>query len=162
MKVNAKFKMPFRRRREGKTNYAKRLNLLKGNKIRMVVRKTNKGIIAQFVAYEENGDKTIIGYHSSILKKMFNFPAKRNTPTSYLLGLFVGKKALEKGVKEAIVDIASTPSKGSIVFAAVKGAKDAGINISMNEEKIIESRIKGSHLNLEKDFEEVKNKIMKI
>jgi large subunit ribosomal protein L18 len=36
------YKMPFRRRREGKTNYTKRLKLLLSRKPRLVVRKSLK------------------------------------------------------------------------------------------------------------------------
>jgi len=35
------FKVPFRRRKEGKTNYKKRLNMLKSGTPRLVARRTN-------------------------------------------------------------------------------------------------------------------------
>jgi len=37
----------YRRRREGKTDYAKRLALVKSGKTRMVVRRSNKGLVIQ-------------------------------------------------------------------------------------------------------------------
>mgnify|MGYP001370434569 FL=1 len=40
MKIKTTFSMPFRRRREGKTNYAKRLAFIKGGQTRMVVRRS--------------------------------------------------------------------------------------------------------------------------
>ena len=42
-----------RRRREGKTDYRKRLRLLRSRKIRMVVRKSLKNTQVQLVEYKE-------------------------------------------------------------------------------------------------------------
>jgi large subunit ribosomal protein L18 len=44
-----RYRVPWRRRREGKTNYYKRLKLIRSGKPRLVVRRTNKYIIAQIV-----------------------------------------------------------------------------------------------------------------
>lgn len=161
MKVKTTFVMPFRRRRENKTNYAKRLGFVKGGRTRMVVRRSNKGLIIQFIEYSEKGDRTLYGMHSSLLKKKFNFPAKCNTPTAYLAGLYAGKHAKVKGVKSAIADINTSASKGAIVFAAIKGAIDAGLEIPFDEGKIIKERMNGSHLKgVQAAFEEAKNKIL--
>ena len=43
------YTVPFRRKREGKTNYKKRLGLLKSKSLRLVVRKSNKHILVQLV-----------------------------------------------------------------------------------------------------------------
>jgi large subunit ribosomal protein L18 len=160
MKVKTTFIMPFRRRREGRTDYAKRLAQIKGGLPRMVVRRTNKGFVVQFVEYSEKGDQTLYSMHSSLLKDAVKFPAKCNTPTAYLAGLYAGKQAKAKGVKKAIADISGTASKGAVVFAAVKGAIDAGIEIPMDEAKIVKERLDGSHLNLKKEFDEAKKKIL--
>ncbi len=161
MKAKTTFIMPFRRRREGKTNYAKRLALIKSGSTRMVVRRSTKGFMVQFVNYSENGDKTVFGAHSSKLNEMYKFPAKSNTPTAYLIGLYAGKQAMAKGVKNAIADINTTASKGAAVFAAVKGAADAGINIPLEEEKIIAERLSGSHLKgVNGEFEKAKKAIL--
>lgn len=154
------FKMPFRRRREGRTNYVKRLAMIKNGSVRMVVRRSNKGFIIQFIQYFEKGDRTIYSIHSKILQKIANFPAKCNTPSAYLAGLYAGKQAKAKGINGAIVDIVTCASRGAVVFAAVKGAIDAGINIPFDETKIIIERINGSHLKLENQFEEAKKKIL--
>ena len=61
--------IPFKRKRQGRTNYKKRLTLLKSKKLRLVVRKTNKQILIQIVKYEPDGDKIICGVNSSSLKK---------------------------------------------------------------------------------------------
>ena len=50
-----------RRRRESKTDYGKRIKLLKGNTPRIVFRKTNKHIIAQYISSKEAQDKIEIG-----------------------------------------------------------------------------------------------------
>jgi len=163
MRITTNFKMPFRRRREGKTNYRKRLALLKSGKIRLVIRKSNRRILVQFVQFKEDGDHTILSLDSSMLKKNYNYPAKRNTPTAYLLGLLAGKKALEKGIKEAIADICDVPTKGAIVFAVVKGVVDAGVEVPFSAEKVVvDERLLGAHLgdDVKKMTEEVRNKII--
>lgn len=163
MKVKTTTIMPFKRRMHGKTDYAKRLALMKSGKIRMVIRCSNKGLVIQFVQYSEKGDIIIYNMHSSLLKKLYNFPAKCNTPTAYLTGLYAGIRAKAKGVAEAIVDINKTASKGAIVFVAVKGATDAGINIPMDEAKIVPERLNCSHLQkIKQQFDETKLKVLKI
>lgn len=163
MKVNTTFIMPFRRRREGSTNYAKRLGMIKGGKTRMVVRRSNKGVVIQFVNYSEKGDMTVYGMHSSRLREICGFPAKCNTPSAYLAGLYAGRQAKAKGVKEAIADINTAASKGAVVFAAVKGAIDAGIAIPLDEKKIIMERLHGSHLKgVKEEFEKAVKILEKI
>ncbi|MFA5077262.1 MAG: 50S ribosomal protein L18 [Candidatus Micrarchaeia archaeon] len=161
MKVHTTFIMPFRRRREGRTDYRRRLSLVRGGETRMVVRRSNKGFLIQFVEYSELGDKTLYTMHSSQLKKLFNFPSKCNTPTAYLSGLYAGKHAQSKGVKAAVADISATASKGANVFAAVKGAIDSGVKIPFDESKVVPERLSGSHLkNVGAAFEEAKKKIL--
>ncbi len=50
----------YRRRREGRTNYAKRLALVKSGKTRMTVRRSNKGVVIQFINFEHEGDRTLL------------------------------------------------------------------------------------------------------
>ena len=57
MATGARYKVPFRRRREGRTNYRSRLALLRSGSLRAVVRKTNSKIIVQFIKYQPNGDE---------------------------------------------------------------------------------------------------------
>jgi large subunit ribosomal protein L18 len=171
MVQNPTYRMPYKRRRKMKTNYRKRIELLKSNKPRLVVRKTNKYIIAQIVISKEAQDYTIIGITSKILKKYnWNFSFK-NLPASYLTGLIIGKLALKKGINEAILDIGlNRATKGNRIFAVLKGALDAGLKIPHSEEILpSEERIKGIHIasylekfkDLPKFFEEVKEKILK-
>ncbi|MCX8175069.1 MAG: 50S ribosomal protein L18 [Candidatus Micrarchaeota archaeon] len=138
------YKVAFRRRRENLTNYAKRLALVKGAAPRMVVRKSGRGILVQFVSFGMKGDEVIASAHSSVLSK-FGWAPRCNAPTAYLCGLLAAKSAAAKGVKAFNLDIGmQTPSKGSVVFAALKGAKDAGLSTSYPEEMISEERISGS------------------
>ena len=152
----------FKRRRLGKTDYAKRLALLKSGKPRLVVRKTCRGIIAQVVDYDEKGDRTLAHATSRELFK-HGWTPKRNTPTAYLTGFLCGKKAKAKGVESVVLDIGLQPStKGGIVFACLRGAMDSGLASSLGEGQApSEERIKGKHLKKEAEFEKAKEAIAK-
>lgn len=120
-------KIKFRRRREGKTNYAKRLALLKSGMYRVVVRTTNKRIIGQVVAYDPKGDKVLASADSNELKKL-GWPSRANRPTAYLTGMLLAKKF--NGDKECILDIGLRSStKGSIPFVFAKGCIDNGMKL---------------------------------
>lgn len=124
-----RFRIKYRRRRDGKTNFAKRLALVKGGKTRMVVRRSNKGVVVQFVDFEPEGDKTILTVNGTHLAKEHKWPSKRNVWTAYLTGLKAGMMAKEKGVKEFVLDMGMyVPSKGSVIFAALQGAADSGLS----------------------------------
>ena len=69
MKLTPKFRMPFKRRLEGKTNYRKRLRLLLSRKPRLVVRKSLKHVRAQIIEFDPVGDKTIVSASTEELKK---------------------------------------------------------------------------------------------
>jgi large subunit ribosomal protein L18 len=143
-----KYNVQFRRKREGKTSYKKRLKLLIAGKPRLVIRPFLKNMAAQIIEYDPQGDKTIASVHSRELEKMgwkFN---KGNTPAAYLPGVLLGKKAKGKGVKEAVLDIGlASPVKGSRIFACLKGVVDAGIKVPFSESILPkEDRIKGNHV----------------
>ena len=63
-------KKPKRRRKENKTDYLKRLKLLKSERARIVFRKTNKYIISEYVKSEDAQDKVIFGFDSKSLMIM--------------------------------------------------------------------------------------------
>ncbi|MEM3848787.1 MAG: 50S ribosomal protein L18, partial [Zestosphaera sp.] len=53
------YRVPRRRRREGKTDYYRRYRIIKsGQRVRAIVRKTNTQIIVQVVEFSPNGDHT--------------------------------------------------------------------------------------------------------
>lgn len=135
MAKNRKYVVKVRRRRDNKTNYKKRLGLLKSKSVRLVIRKSLKAIIIQFVKYEPAGDKTLSSTHSNELKK-FNWNAHLgNTSSAYLTGLLAGKKALQGNIKDAILDLGINKNiKGSVVYSALKGVVDAGVKIPHSEE----------------------------
>lgn len=140
------YKVRFRRRRKSLTNYAKRLGLVKSAKPRMVVRKSSRYVLVQFVKFFENGDRTVCSASSKELEK-FGGVAGKNLPCAYLTGMLCGKKALKAGVSEFVLDIGlGTPTKGSFAFAAMKGAVDAGLKTNFAKEIISEERISGKHI----------------
>jgi large subunit ribosomal protein L18 len=143
-----KYNVQFRRKRERKTNYKKRLKLLLAGKPRVVIRPFLKNMTAQIIEYGREGDKTVVAAHSRELEKLgwkFN---KGNISAAYLTGALLGKKAKGKGVKEAVLDIGlASPVKGSRAFACLRGVVDAGIKIPFSESILPkEDRIKGEHI----------------
>ncbi len=154
--------MQFKRRLNKKTNYVKRLALLKSERTRLVIRKSLSNISIQFINFKPSGDETIIGANSTELKKL-GWTKCGNIPAAYLTGLLAGKKAKEKNIKEAVLDLGlQTSTKGSRLYAALKGVIDSGVNVPYSKEILpSEDRIKGKHISEEisKQFEDVKNKI---
>ncbi|MFH1473717.1 MAG: 50S ribosomal protein L18 [Candidatus Aenigmatarchaeota archaeon] len=152
----------FKRRREKKTNYKKRLALLKSEKTRLVIRKSISNISIQFINFDTEGDKTVVTIVSTELKKL-GWTKGGNIPAAYLTGLLAGKKAKEKKIVEAILDLGlQTSTKGSRLYAALKGVLDSGVNIPHSESILPkEDRIKGKHISedVAKQFEDVKKKI---
>lgn len=152
----------FKRRRNKKTNYKKRLALLKSEKTRLVIRKSLSNISVQFINFNKDGDQTIAYAFSTELKKL-GWTKGGNIPAAYLTGLLAGKKAKEKKIEEAILDLGlQTSTKGSRLYAALKGVLDSGVNIPHSESILPNGdRIKGKHISedVAKQFEDVKKKI---
>ncbi|MEM4336171.1 MAG: 50S ribosomal protein L18 [Candidatus Anstonellales archaeon] len=141
-----RYVVPFRRRRIGRTRYKKRFALLRSSKPRFVVRKKNRDLIVQIVDFGYEGDRVLATVNGKTIAKQFNWPSRRNMPTAYLIGLYAAKLAKQKGVTEAVPDIGlHSPTKGSIVFGAIKGAIDGGLKMNMNME-ISSERISGKHV----------------
>ncbi len=139
----------FRRRREGKTNYRKRIKLLMSRKPRLVIRKTNKYIIAQIIEFDSKGDRVIVSANSKeLLKYGWSFPSFKNLPAAYLTGFLLGMKAKKKGVGEVILDVGLHPvTKGNRIFACYKGYLDSGMHSPHSEDYFPdENRIKGEHI----------------
>jgi large subunit ribosomal protein L18 len=138
----------FRRRQEGKTDYRKRLALLKSGRPRVVVRRSNRNIQVQFTEYAPTGDKVVTGASGTELKKYGWEHALSNTSSAYLTGLLAGKKALKNNVREGILDIGLyTPKRGARIFAALKGVADAGIDIPFGEDIVPGAdRLHGGHI----------------
>jgi|SRR3989344_2260491 len=148
----------YRRKMEGKTDYKKRLLLLKSRKPRLVIRKSLRNIQLQMISYGKDGDKVIVSSHSNQLKKFGWKYHNGNLSAAYLTGLIFGLKAKSKNIKEAVLDIGLYRSiKGSVLFAALKGAIESGLAIPHSKEILPdEKRIENKD-----GFKEVKEKILK-
>jgi large subunit ribosomal protein L18 len=171
MKISVTYRLPFKRKVEGKTDYKRRMRLLQSGKPRLVVRRSLNYIQAQIIKFEEKGDKTVVSANSRSLKKIgWNFSCD-NSPAAYLVGLAIGKVALKNNITEAVLDAGLyRPTKGNRVYAVVKGVIDAGLKIPANAEIFPSAdRINGKHIasfnqkfkDLPAKFEEIKNLIMK-
>lgn len=142
------YRVMFRRKREGRTNYKKRLNILISNKLRLVIRKSLKNIQANIIDYDPKGDKIILSAHSRELEKFgwkFN---KGNVPAAYLTGVLLGEKAKKQGADKLVLDIGLNPSvKGSRIYAVLAGILDAGLKIAYNPEILpSKERLMGKHI----------------
>lgn len=138
----------YRRKREGRTNYKKRLVLLKSRKPRLVIRKTNAQMILQIADYSLQGDKISLTVPSSALKKFGWKYSCKNMPACYLAGFLLAKRAKEKNIQEAIVDFGLQSSiPGSKLYAAVQGALDGGLKIPVDKEMLPKKeRVSGAHI----------------
>ena len=155
MKINKQ------RRIENKTNYKKRLILLKGNSPRLVVRKTGKHVLIQVIESKHAQDKVVHSINTRDLLE-HGWPKEKSgslksLPACYLAGYLLGKKA--NSIKERLVlDTGLIPNtKGSRIYAVVKGVSDAGLKINYDE-KVIPSkdRLEGKHNKLDSIFNKVK------
>jgi large subunit ribosomal protein L18 len=148
MATGPRYFVPFRRRKEGRTDYYKRMSLLVSGTPRMVVRKTNRQVIVQLVVPEVEGDCTLVAAYSTELSKYGYTGSTSSTPAAYLTGMLFAVKALNAGYEEAILDIGLNRAKpGARIFAALKGAVDAGMDVPYGESILPdEGRLKGSHI----------------
>ncbi|VEU23138.1 DEKNAAC104127 [Brettanomyces naardenensis] len=99
----SRYQTPFRRRREGKTDYYARKRLITQHKAkynspkyRLVVRFTNKDVICQIVSSTLNGDLVFAAAYSHELPKYGIKHGLTNWPAAYATGLLVARRALQK------------------------------------------------------------------
>ncbi|HLC37693.1 MAG TPA: 50S ribosomal protein L18 [Candidatus Nanoarchaeia archaeon] len=182
----------YRRKEEGKTDYARRLELLKSGKTRLVIRKKLNNIIIQFIEYTPNGDKTIATFTKMNINKLGWKAHGGSRASAYLIGLLAGLKTKSK-VKDCILDLGLQKSiRGSSIYAALKGVLDGGIKVAHSDTILPkEELIRGSNIKayaeqlyqnkerygrqfskylknnlrpeeFEKHFDEIKNKILAI
>ncbi len=148
MATGSRYFVPFRRRREGKTDYYQRTRLVVADVPRMVVRKSNRHIIIQLVTAEMEGDKTLVAANSAELEKYGYKGSTSNTPAAYLTGMLFAAKAKKANYDSAILDIGlNRATPGARVFAALKGAVEAGLEIPHGEEILpSDERVTGAHI----------------
>lgn len=141
-------KLPHRRRREGRTDYRARLELLKSGKPRLVVRKSLKNIICQIVGFAQVGDSTLVSSDSRELKNFGWTINTGNMPAAYLTGLLCAVKAKEKKIPEAIPDLGLYQSvKGSRLYAAIAGTVAGGLQVPHSEEALpSQEKLSGKHI----------------
>ena len=141
------YRVPLRRRREGKTDYQARKALVLSGTPRLVARSTLKNFVAQIIVAKPKGDEVLAAAHSKELKKYGWKAPTGNVPAAYLTGLLCGLKAKAKGVADAVLDIGLVaPTKGAKVFAALSGVLDSGVDVPHDEEKMVKERIEGAHI----------------
>ncbi|KAI5370625.1 putative ribosomal protein L5 eukaryotic [Septoria linicola] len=112
----SRYQVKYKRRRSGKTDYYARKRLItqaknkyNAPKYRLVIRFTNKDIIAQIVTSELTGDKVFVAAYGHELKRYGVTHGLTNWAAAYCVGLLIARRALNKleledtftGVEEA-------------------------------------------------------------
>eukprot|EP00052_Salpingoeca_macrocollata_P033580 m.8883 g.8883 ORF g.8883 m.8883 type:complete len:294 (-) comp5317_c0_seq1:94-975(-) len=159
-----RFQVKYRRRREGKTDYYARKRLVTQDKnkynspkYRLVVRFTNKDVIAQIVYSKLEGDHTMVAAYSHELPKYGVKVGLTNHAACYCTGLLLARRLLTKlnladaykGTEEvngeefhveenddgprpfrAYLDVGlNRTTTGARLFGVLKGAVDGGLAI---------------------------------
>lgn len=142
------YHLPFRRRREGKTDYKARRAMIISRVPRVVARGSLKHMNVQIIQATSKGDEVLAAANSQELYTYGWKAACGNIPSAYLTGLLCGRRAVEKKVKSAVADIGlGQPAKGARVFASIKGVLDAGVNVPHKPDKLpSEERLMGQHI----------------
>lgn len=165
-----RFQTAYKRRREGKTDYKARRRLVLQDKnkyntpkYRMVVRLTNKDVIAQVTYARVDGDYIVSAAYAHELPLFGGKVGLTNYAACYATGLLVARRTLAKynlaskypGAKEAtgktteneeiedgprpfkaVLDIGLVrTTTGNRVFGVMKGALDGGMNIPHSEKR---------------------------
>lgn len=164
MSDSPRYRVPFRRRREGRTDYRYRLRLLLSGRPRAVVRFSHGRIRVALTGFDPVGDKVIAAAESPELAQVgFPIQSRVSTPASYLTGYLAGLRAKAAGTSEAVLDAGlRRPSAGGRIQGALKGLLDAGIEIPHGESGFPSAdRIAGSHLagRLPEPIESYKSKL---
>ena len=145
--------------RSEKTNYRKRKIMLMGKRDFVSVHITNENIQVQILKPIISGDKVLASAHSRFLIKDGWKGSRKNIPAAYLTGYLAGKKAVSKGVKNAIL-YSGTRRYTQRMAAVLKGIIDSGLEVPANTETFPpENRINGEHLKVKNDVSSFKTKI---
>ncbi|HLY77454.1 MAG TPA: 50S ribosomal protein L18 [Thermoplasmata archaeon] len=149
MSDGPRYRVPFRRRRQGKTDYRIRLRLLRADLPRAVVRVTNHRILVTVTVYDPIGDRVLASAESPELTAV-GFPESslRSTPAAYLTGYLAGVRAKAAGASSAVLDVGLRhPIPGGRLMGALKGLLDAGIEVPHGEKGLPSNdRLNGQHL----------------
>ncbi len=180
----SRFQTPFRRRREGKTDYYARKRLITQHKAkyatpkyRLVVRFTNKDIIAQIISSQISGDIVLTAAYAHELPRYGINHGLTNWSAAYAVGLLIARRTLQKlgldekypGVEEVegeyeiteAIEDGPRPFKvfldtglqrtttGARVFGVLKGASDGGLYVPHSENRFPGFDIEGKELDAE-------------
>lgn len=164
MGETSNYQKPFKRRKEQKTDYEQRLQLIKSDKPRAVVRTSNNHTRVHLSEYEPEGDENSAQTISKELEEYGWEHHTGNLPAAYLTGFLAGKRA---DADEAVLDIGlRKDAREGRIFAAVQGLRDAGVDVPVGEEALPEeSRVRGEHIkemsgkDVPSNLEEVKDNI---
>ena len=164
--------MPDNTRTEGKTDYYARKRLVAQDKnkysspkYRLVVRFTNKDVIAQLVHAKLAGDLVVSSAHAQELPRYGVKVGLKNYSAAYCIGLLLARRHLKKlGLDEkyqgvdkadgeeyhvegseegprpfkAILDVGlARTTTGSKVFSVVKGAADGGLDVPHSTRRFV-------------------------
>ncbi len=149
MSTGPRFRVHFRRRREGKTDYRVRLRLLKSGTARAVVRFSDRRVRVSIVQYDPLGDRVVAAAESAELGRL-GFPASSlsSTPAAYLTAYLAGLRSKSAGAKSVVLDTGLRhPTEGGRLSAALKGLLDAGVAVPHAEGDFPNpERLNGAHL----------------
>lgn len=182
---HSRYQTKYKRRRQGKTDYYARKRLVtqaknkySAPKYRLVVRFTNRDIVAQIITSEISGDKVFCSAYSHELKRYGIKHGLTNWAAGYSTGLLIARRALKKlklddqfqGVEEpdgeyklteAAEESGRRPFKcnldvglhrtstGSRIFGVMKGASDGGILVPHSENRFPGYDIEAKQLDAE-------------
>jgi len=148
-----------RRLREEKTNYKKRGIMLTGKRDFITVNITNQNTQVQVLTPGMTGDKVIASAHSRYLLQKGWKGSRKSVPAAYMTGYLAGKKAIEKGAKDAIL-YTGTRRYTQRMAAALKGVIDAGVTVPSDETTFPSNeRINGEHLTVKNEISKIKSSI---
>jgi large subunit ribosomal protein L18 len=149
MSSGPRYRVHFRRRREGRTDYRVRLKLLKSGRLRAVVRFSERRVRVSLVEYDPAGDR-VLATADSVELGGIEFPtgSLSSTPAAYLTAYLAGLRAKAGGREEAVLDVGiRRPTSGGRLAAALKGLLDAGLEIPHGDSGFpTADRLEGSHL----------------
>lgn len=158
-------RIPKRRRLENKTDYRLRMELLKSQLPRIVIRKTNKYLYAQIVESHEAKDLVKKAVSSrDLLKEGWDKKltgSLKSIPACYLTGLLLAREA---GKGKFIIDMGMARNmSGGRIYALVKGLVDGGMDIKVGDVIPSKERLEGDHLKPEVKamIKQVKEKLKK-
>lgn len=112
------------------------------------MRRSGRGISIQLEEFAMEGDRVVASATSGQVRALGWQYACSNIPAAYLTGYLAGLRAKKAGVEYAVLDIGmQNPKHGGVLFAAVAGMCDAGLEIPHGDSVVpSEDRLNGRHI----------------